>query len=508
MQPIDWLYRGARHRPDAIAVETDDARLTFATLVGEVEAFAAALQRLDPTPHHRVGICAYNTREHLVAVLATFAAGKVWVPLNPRNGHAELDAMIAATRPGVLVADERCVGRFSPTTVPFVYAHLESGRQPRDSVAGLVARHRSERPEPVERKADDAQIVKFSGGTTGWPKGVVQPVRCINAQAKGILTAFDLRDDDAFLVAAPLTHGTSCFVLPVLAAGGRLVLIEQFDAERVLDAFAARGITATYLPPTAFYSLLAAHGLAERAYPRLRHLVYSAAPMPPARIAEIRRAFGSVLETAYGQVEAPQIVTAMRAHEFGDERNWTSVGRPAGVVQVAVLAENGVAVPPGEAGEVAVQGDLVMTGYLDRPDLTAETIVNGWLRTGDLGVLDERGYLHLRGRTRDVINSGGFKIHPEAVEAALAQHPAVAECCVYGVGDPRWGEAVHAAVQLRTGTAASEEELIAFVKGTLDSVKAPKRVHLVPTLPRNANGKVSRREVRLMLFGRHGVEVA
>jgi acyl-CoA synthetase (AMP-forming)/AMP-acid ligase II len=152
-------------------------------------------------------------------------------------------------------------------------------------------------------------------------------------------------------------------------------------------------------------------------------------------------------------------------------------------------------------GEVVVQGDLVMNGYLDRPELTAETIVNGWLHTGDLGTFDERGYLFLKGRTREVIISGGFNIFPADVEAVLARHAGVQECCVFGVNDPKWGEAVHAAVQLKAGAQASEAELIRFVKDELDSVKAPKAIHWVAALPRNAAGKVSRGAVKAQVMG-------
>jgi acyl-CoA synthetase (AMP-forming)/AMP-acid ligase II len=204
--------------------------------------------------------------------------------------------------------------------------------------------------------------------------------------------------------------------------------------------------------------------------------------------------FGPVLETAYGQVEAPQVVTVMRAAEFEDARNIGSVGRPTFMTEVAILGPSARRLPAGEVGEIGVRGDLVMSGYLDQPDLTAQALVDGWLRTGDLGTLDERGYLFLKGRTREVINTGGFKVYPAEVESALARHPAVRECCVYGADDPRWGEAVHAAVV--AGDKVTESELIAFVKRELDSVKAPKAVHFVDTLPRNAAGKVVRGAVR------------
>jgi acyl-CoA synthetase (AMP-forming)/AMP-acid ligase II len=465
--------------------------------VAEVRALAAAFQELDPAPGSRVGTCAWNTREHVTALLAAYAAGKTWVPLNPRNGAAEIRGMMDATRPGIVVADESCLDRIPEGGATLIVGKTttRSGR----TVQSLIESHAGRQPHDPALGAEDVQVIKFSGGSTGRPKAVLQPVRCINRQATAILETFEFNAADVNLVAAPVTHGTSCFILPVFAAGGRHVLLEKASPAGILEAFAARQVTTAYLPPTLIYMLLAEPGLKPRGYPRLRHLIYSAAPMPPERIRQVRDIFGDVLETAYGQVEAPQIVTAMRAAEFADDANWLSVGRATAGTQVAIMDRPGSFLREGEIGEVVVRGDLVMSGYLDRPDLTAQALVDGWLHTGDLGTLDERGYLYLRGRSREVIISGGFNVFPADIESVLCRHPAVAECSVFGVEDPKWGEAVHAAVSLHPGADASESDIIRFVKHELDSVKAPKRVHFLAALPHNAVGKVSRREVKALI---------
>jgi fatty-acyl-CoA synthase len=353
----------------------------------------------------------------------------------------------------------------------------------------------------VGRADGDAQIIKFSGGSTGVPKPVVQSLRCVNAQVDGILGAFELEASDVNLIAAPLTHGASCFVLPILAVGGSHALLDDPKPPRVLDAIESYGVTTMYAPPTLIYGMLGDPTARDRNYRSLRHVIYSAAPMRAEQIREAQRVFGPVIETAYGQVEAPQIVTAMRAAELARDENIASVGRPSSVAEVAIMSPSGDVLPNGETGEVVVRGPLVMSGYLDRPDMTADVIIDGWLHTGDLGVIDDRGYVFIRGRLREVINSGGFKIVPGDVESTLGRHPAVAECCVFGVEDAKWGEMVQAAVRLTPGVVVSGAELIAFAKDQLGSVKAPKAIHFVGELPRNAAGKVSRAEVRLLVQG-------
>ena len=497
MMPIDRFYSAVARNPLATALG-GSTPFSYAELARAVDAVAVGLQALDAERGSRVGICAKNTPEHLIALLATYRAGKVWVPLNPRNGRAELDAMIATTRPSILVVDQSCVDRFIPTAAAFVFGKsdwVEHGA----SVRAMMRDNAGQAPVHDARAATDAQTLKFSGGSTGAPKSVIQSVRCINAQADGIRDFFAFNNTDVNLIAAPLTHGVSCFVLPVLETGGCHVLLEHATPAAILDAVERHDVTTVYAPPTMLYGMLGAVKAGQR-FPTLRHVIYSAAPMTPERIRECQRVFGNVIETAYGQVEAPQIIAAMRADELMREENLASVGRASSVATIRIDDGRGGSAAAGEVGELLVGGPLVMTGYLDQPALTAETLTDGWLRTGDTGSIDERGYLFIRGRIKETINTGGFKVHPGDVEAVLARYPAVQECAVFGVPDAKWGEAVTAAVVCIDGAIVDASTLIEFVKQALGSVKAPKSIRFFDELPRNAAGKVSRADLRAIVL--------
>jgi fatty-acyl-CoA synthase len=500
MYPIDNLYRGWRRRPDAVAVEDGARGLTYAALVERVEALAAALQARLPAPQSRIGICGYNTIEHVVAILAVYAAGHTWVALNPRNGKPELDAIIASTRLDLVIADEDCLERFTPPPVPPVLGRT-GGRRREETIAGLVAAHAGARARRHPLPLAAAQTIKFTGGSTGRPKGVVQSYRCVNTSIASYLHHFRFHAGDANLCAAPVTHGSSHYLLPILAVGGRHVLIDQPRPAAILDAIERVRVTTSFMPPTMIYALMAEPGLARRDLSSLAHLHYGAAPMPPDRIREARACFNGAIEVVYGQTEAPMMITCMTAEELAHERNLASVGRATLLMDVAIMDDKNRVLPPGEMGEIVCRGDLVMNGYLDMPEETAKTVIDGWLHTGDAGTIDERGYVFIKDRLRDMIISGGFNVYPTDVEAALAQHPAIHECIVFGVPDPKWGERVEAAIQLKPGGAFDEADIVAFLKARIGSVKTPKKIHLAQSLPRSAVGKVLRREARRLFAG-------
>jgi acyl-CoA synthetase (AMP-forming)/AMP-acid ligase II len=230
--------------------------------------------------------------------------------------------------------------------------------------------------------------------------------------------------------------------------------------------------------------------------------MYGAAPMSVEKLKKAITVFGPVMTGGYGQTEAPASISYMTPEEhfidgkLAPDERLSSVGRPNALVRVAILDDSNAVVEPGATGEICVRGDLVMKGYYKAPDKTAETIVDGWLHTGDVGYLDGEGYLHITDRKKDMIISGGFNVYPGEVEQVLWSLPAVQDCAVIGVPDDKWGEAVKAVVELNAGHTATAEELIALCKEKLGSVKAPKTVDFIAALPRSAAGKVLKKDLR------------
>lgn len=493
MYPIDFLWRAAHRYPNRVAIISPTGNLSFRELADVVLARAAALTALDPVPRSRVCVGAANTVDHLLAILAILAAGKVWVPLNPRNGDPELRRIVDFVEPSLVLADADMAARLAGAPAS-LHALTVLARPAGDTSRVMMG--------PRARAGVDlaeAQAVKFTGGTTGFPKGVIQPLRAWNTNIATQVHELGLTPDDRYLVAAPITHGTSTYMLPLLAVGGALVFPEYAKAPALLDAADRHDATLFFAPPTLIMALAEEQRRAPRALRALRYLVYGGAPMRPEQIRDAQSVFGPVVCTSFGQTEAPQIITFLPPAEMSDH-NLASVGRPTLLTRVAIVDKEGRPLPPGEEGEIAVRGDLVMSGYLKAEAETRKTLVDGWLRTGDAGVLDERGYLFLRDRIRDVIITGGFNVYPSDVEVVLSAHPAVADCSVVGVPDAKWGEAVHAAVQLRPGMCVEADDLIALVKRELGSVKTPKHVHLFEALPRSAVGKVLKPAVRDMIL--------
>lgn len=493
MYPIDFFYRAVQRHPEALALlGPGDVRLSYKQLEQRVRTLAAAMQACDPAPQSRVAICAGNHAEHIVALLATLAAGKVWVPLNVRSTSVEIERILQSVTPSIVIVDatgQAIVPELAATT------RWGLGQTGIDSIADVSARCAQAPIAPIETGRDGTQAIKFTGGTTGAPKGVMQPYRAWNACIMNQIHGWGMSAGDRYVVCAPITHGTSTYVLPVLAQGGCLVFPETNAPADIAAAFEVHRGTMSFMPPTLIYMLMSSPDVRVEQFESLRCLVFGGAPMPPEKIDEARAFFGDRIGSTYGQTESPQIVTMILPHELADPANRGSCGRCTWLSDVAIMSPDGQMLPVGQKGEVVVGGDLVMTGYWQMPDKTSETIIDGWLHTGDVGYLDDRGFLYIKDRLRDVVITGGFNVYPVDVEDALCKHPAVYEASVFGMPHDKWGEAVHAAVQLHPGTDVSVQVLMEHVKALLGGVHTPKYVHFME-LPRSSVGKVLKKDIR------------
>ena len=491
MYPIDTFHRQAKLTPSAVAVECGDEKVSYRDLFDRSQALAMALQGIDSEAGSRVGICCYNHVDHLVAWLAVLAAGKIWVPLYPKNGQSELNRAIAFTEMSIVIADVDTRDLLETGKAKVIL----TGNGGEDTTSSLIASHEGQFPEFHDLGLHSTQAIKFTGGSTGVPKGVMQTYRAWNAVIAIQIRAWEMTDGDRFLAAAPITHGTSTYVLPTLATGGTLVLLDRARPGEILDQLANNAITTTFLPPTVIYMMLEEGGIDTMTFDHLRNLVYGSAPMRADAISHAQKVFGPRIASTYGQTEAPQIATMISAQDLARDDKRASVGRETFLARVGILDQDLNEVAAGEIGEIAIRGDLLMGGYWKQPEKTESALKKGWLLTGDLGTFDEEGYLFIKGRSKDVVITGGFNVYPVDVEGALGKIDGVADCAVFGIPDDKWGEALHAAVQLSAGASVKPDELIARIREQLGPVKTPKSITVYDALPRNAYGKLQKQEL-------------
>jgi fatty-acyl-CoA synthase len=307
-----------------------------------------------------------------------------------------------------------------------------------------------------------------------------------------------------FLLCTPLSHAGAAFFLPTILLGGQCFVLPRFDAGEVLRAIEEDKISATMLVPSMIYALLDHPDIATRDLSSLETVYYGASAIDPNRLQEAIDRFGPIFAQYYGQAEAPMVISYLGKDEHQKQR-LTSCGRPAASLRVELLDPDGKPVGPGEVGEICVSGPLLSGGYLNLPEVTAETFKHGWLYTGDLARQDEDGYLYIVGRSKDMVVTGGFNVFPREVEDVVSEHPHVLNVAVVGVPDPRWGEAVTAVLVVKPEIASDTAALAAMtaeieetVKQRKGSVQVPKHFLVVDELPLTGLGKPDKKAVRVL----------
>ena len=450
-------------------------------------------------------VLAGNDPAAWLCVVGLWRAGLAWVPLNPRDAAPESAAL---------------VGGFDVDTLFFQAAFVSVVAQLQASCPGLkhiicidgeaegalclaelIADATTTAPA-IAASGDDVIAIMPTGGTTGTPKGVMQTNRNLSLSIiNGVInTPYAPGEQIVNLAGAPMTHSAGFMSISATARGGKVVVLTKPDPISLLDTIERERVTELFLPPTVIYALLEVPGIETRDFSSLRYIMYGAAPMSLDKLRRAIAVFGPVMHQGYGQTEAPGSIAFLRPGdhfvggntqgEIAPDSRLSACGLPAVTNAISIQDDACQPLPQGESGEICIAGDIVMKGYYKQPDKTAETIIAGWLHTGDIGHLDAEGFLHITDRKKDVIISGGFNIYPSEVEQVIWSHPSVLDCAVIGVPDAKWGEAVKAVIELKPNAAADPIEIIALCKDRLGSVKAPKSVDFVTFLPRSPVGKV------------------
>lgn len=493
------LTRAAQRYPSSVAWFDGAHQVLYPEVEQRVTRLASALHRLGLEPRARVGMLLANGPRAIEVMLATMKAGLVIVPLNTRlhpDEHAGIlndsgcsllfyGAEFAASLSSVR-------GKQATVTTYVMVGEGSTGDQKYEELLSTGADHLDHEPRP-----EDLAWLFYTSGTTGKPKGVMLTHRNLLTMVSiNLLDLITAAPTDVLLHAIPISFAGGFFMLHHIARGAAHVFMPpRFDPAAFFQAVEKYRVTTVALVPTMINMLVRSPARTAHDLSSLHTLFYGGAPLHAERMREAMAAFGPIFLQSYGLGESPLTITVLGKDEHTGPRA-QSAGRVVTLVSLRIQDDDWMPLPAGEVGEIAVRSDLVMSGYWNNPAATEDVLKDGWFRTGDIGYLDSAGYLFISDRKKDLIKSGGATVSPREVEEIIHLHPAVQEAAVIGVPDEEWGEAVKALVVRREGSLVTDDELIAFCKDRLASFKKPRSVDFVSELPKSANGKVLRRELR------------
>jgi acyl-CoA synthetase (AMP-forming)/AMP-acid ligase II len=505
-----FLTHAAERDPGRPAFVWGDDVVSYGEANARSDSLAGNLQRLGLGRGDRVGVLMHNRPELLESMFATWKAGGCVVPLNARFRREEIAYHLADPRAGAVIFGEEYRELLAEVAgqVPSVRQFICVGVP----MAGQVAYDElvSEGSAPSAEVTDeDLAWLFYTSGTTGRPKGAMLTHRNLTfVSVAWVADLMPLQPEDVGLHAAPLTHGAGFHALALTMKGATQVLLRphQFDPANFCATVQRHRVTNAWLVPTQIKMLLNYEELEKWDLSSLRWIVYGGSPMYVEDLKQALRRLGRAFVQIYAQGETPMTATYLPREdhvlEGAEAVRLASCGHARSGLEVGVFDEQDRELPRGQTGQLCVRGPSVMKGYWERPEETAETLRGGWLHTGDIGYMDDHGYAYILDRTKDMIISGGANVYPREVEEVLLRHPEVLEACVVGVPHEVWGEAVTAIVVLRPGATATEQELTRFVGERLADYKKPKSVDFVEEIPKNAYGKVLRRELRARYWER------
>ncbi len=505
-----------RHK-DKPVLFLGETTLTGGQLADRISQYIQAFEALGAGTGSISGLLSLNRPEVLMIIGASQTQGYRRTALHPLGSlddhafvlsDAEVTSLIIDPNPMFV---ERALGLLEK--VPSLKQILTIGPVP-EALAGhpavdLTAEAAKYEPKPLvaaDLPPDHIGGMTYTGGTTGRPKGVMGTTQSITTMTTVQLAEWEWPENPRFLMCTPLSHAGAAFFTPVIVKGGELIVLTKFDPAEVLKTIEEQKISATMLVPSMIYALMDHPDSHTRDLSSLETVYYGASAMNPVRLKEAIKRFGPIFAQYYGQSEAPMVITYLAKGDH-DEKRLTSCGRPTLFARTALLGDDGQPVPQGEVGEICVSGPLLCGGYWKLPDATAETFRDGWMHTGDLAREDEDGFWYIVDRTKDMIVTGGFNVFPREVEDVVAEHPSIAQVCVIGTPDEKWGEAVTAVVVLRPDAATDEAsvatmtaEIQAAVKDRKGSVQSPKQVIVVDSVPVTALGKPDKKAVRAQFW--------
>lgn len=488
------------------AIRFEGVDYTYADLERWSRAVAHQLRSFGVGVGDTVALYLNNAPEFIATDVAIARLGAVKAPVNYMLASETATFIIEASNARVVVGDERLLSRIpAPTRHDTPIPVLQTKRSSTERLLGVEwladlppADLTLEPLGPSGATSDDDAAIYFTGGTTGKPKGVVHTQASTVALHYAQLLEAEILETERLLLMTPLAHAAGLFAQSAILRGATVLLYDGFDAQTAVELISSGEATWSFLVPTMIYRLLDLLDQGGQSHLNMRTIVYGAAPIAPVRLEQALRIFGPIFIQLYGQSEAPNWGTRLTKSDHDPARPdlLTSCGRASIMADVKVVDDAGQEVPPGVIGEICLRAPYVLREYLNQPEATEEKFLGEFIRTGDIGEMNDDGYLFLKDRKNDMVISGGMNVYSREVEDALSAHPDVKAVAVIGIPHPDWGEAVHAIVIRGDGTDLDEASLIAWSRDRLAAYARPKSVEFVESLPETAFGKVDKKVLR------------